>query len=314
MSVPRSKVPDSVKRVKRQIRQALYRKRPEVRTRRREANRRYYARNREMLKARSRARQALGGDPERLQKLRAQFRVIAPGETIPDDAGPTTRNSFLRAGRNVSREYVLECRWPSPNGPWDYLAAAPDLSTLLGFGGKGQNRALKEFIRDEMLRRFPDRYPGREDLPTEDELLRRNAGPPDKRETEKRERAARLSARTPEFICPNCGYDGPMIPRKEGPFPARVVSERIRETLGAVMDDLLPAAYCPRCHVLLGFRPGTDLVPPRGTGTAAKFQCECGFTGRLVLDSATGEYDCPECGLVVAMTFDTAPPPTHLDE
>ncbi len=272
--MPRPKVPDSVKRFKRQIRQARYRKKPEVRKRRREANRKYYAAHREMLKARTRARQALGGDPRRLQELRAQFRVIGPRATIPDDAGPATRSSFVRAGLNVSHEYVLEGRWPLPDGPWDCITATPDLSTLLGLGGKGQNRDLKEFIRDEMLRLFPHRYSHRSDLPTEDEVLRRNVGPPDKRGTEKRERAARLSAETPEFTCSNCGYDGPMIPRKEGPFPARVLSEKIRERLGGSLDGLLSALPRVAC-----FSAGNRSVAANGDGERGQVPLRVWFHG-----------------------------------
>ncbi len=296
--------------MKRQLRQARYRKKPEVRLRRIKASHDYYERNKERLKARARARYALGGDPERIAELRGRFRIIGPGERIPPDASLTTRNSCgtLTNGR-ADIAFILEARYPAPDGPWGFVTGCPDLSTLLALGGKGENLALKEFVRDEMVRRFPDRYPDIEDLPTEDEVLRRHVGPPDIRATEKRVRKAKLDQLTPDFQCPNehCGYFGPMVPNLRGPLRAGVVSTETRKKLGAKPDDLLPGAFCPQCRGLISFSPGTDLSPPLG-GNDAEYRCRCGFKGPLSPDPLTGEYNCPECGLVVGETVDTVRP------
>jgi predicted RNA-binding Zn-ribbon protein involved in translation (DUF1610 family) len=311
--VPRPRVDDFIKRAKRQQRQARYRKKPKVREKRRQANRDYYAIHKDSIKARVRARQELGGDPEKIAELRKRYRIIGPGERIPSDASLSLRNS-CGTGTNTRADlaYRLEARHPPPDGPWDYVTACPDISTLLGLGGKGKNLDLKEFIRDEMLRRFPERYPHREDLPTEDEVLRRNVGPPDKRETEKRVREARLKQLTADFQCPNvdCGYFGPMIPTGKGPYLAKeFITPATQQKLGVSASELLPGLYCPQCSWLVLFRPDVNLSPPRGEGTADSFRCECGYKGPLSPDTATDEYNCPKCGLVVGQTVDDRPDP-----
>ncbi len=303
--------------MKRLERQARYRRKSDVRERRREANRDYYEKHKEKLKARSRARQALSGDPERIEELRARFRIIGPHEPIPPDASLTVRSSCGRkTNERADLAYILESRWPRPDSPWGFVTGCPDLSTLLGLGGRGQNRDLKEFIRDEMLRRFPDRYPYREDLPTVDEVLRRHLGPSDIRANDKRVREARVAQLTPDFQCPNehCGYYGPMIPNKGGGLRAGALSVETQRKLGARPDDLLPGAFCPQCRVLVSFGPGADLSPGRGEGTVGLFRCECGFSGPLSQDLATGEYNCPACGLVVWETIEDRPPPQRSGE
>jgi hypothetical protein len=316
--VPRQRVPDIIKRAKRQQRQARYRKKPKVIEARREANKEYYAAHRDEIKTRVRSRQILEGDPERIAELRARYRIIGPHEPIPLDAGLATKNACgTKTNERADLAFILESRWPNPDSPWGTVTGCPDLSTLLGLGGKGQNLDLKEFIRDEMLRRFPDRYPHREDLPNEDEVLQRHLGPPDIRDREKRVREARLKQLTPDFQCPNayCGYFGPMIPTGKGPYPAeKFTTPEAREKLGVSASDLLPGLYCPQCRGLVVFRPDVDLSPVRGEGTADSFRCECGFTGRLAQDPATGEYNCPECGLVVARTLEDRAPPPKDDE
>lgn len=188
--------------MKRQLRQARYHKKPKVIEAKRDYNAEYYAEHRETIKTRVRARQILKGDPERLAALRARYRIIGPHEPIPPDAGLATKNACgTETNERADLAFILEARYPLPDGPWGTVTGCPDLSTLLGLGGKGQNLDLKEFIRDEMLRRFPDRYPHREDLPNEDEVLQRNLGPPDIREREKRVREARLKQLTPDFQC-----------------------------------------------------------------------------------------------------------------
>ncbi len=282
---------------------------------RRRANREYYEQHKESIKANVRGRQELGGDPAKILELRARYRIIGPHEPIPPDAGLATKNACgTKTNERADLAYVLESRWPNRDGPWETVTGCPDLSTLLGLGGKGQNLALKEFVRDEMLRRFPDRYPHREDLPTEDEVLRRDVGPPDKRETEKRVRQAQVARLTDDFQCPNCPYHGPLIPNERGPLRARVLSPETQRKLGARPDDLLPGAFCPRCRILISFSPGADLSPPFGEGTESNFRCECGFTGQLARDEATGEYNCPECGLVVGMTLEDRPERRSADE
>ena len=315
--MPRPRVPDIIKRAKRQVRQARYRKKPAVMVGRRQANRNYYERNKEKLKAHARARQALGGDPEKIEELRKRYRIIGPHEPIPPDASLTVRNSCgTKTNERADLAYILESRWPNPDSPWEFVTGCPDLSTLLGLGGKGQNLDLKEFIRDEMLRRFPDRYPRREDLPTVDEVLRRNVGPTDKRETEKRVREARLKQLTPDFQCPKeyCGYSGPMIPTGKGPYLAEKITDlEWRERMGVSPRDLLPGAICPQCRSLVLFRPDVDLSAPLG-GSDAEFRCECGFKGPLAPDQRTGEYNCPQCGLVVGMTLEDRPSPSRTEE
>jgi hypothetical protein len=311
--VPRPRVSDFLKRIKRQQRQARYRKKPKVREQRRNASHEYYEKHKERIKTRVRRRQELGGDPEKIAELRKRYRIIGPHEPIPPDAGLATKNACgTKTNERADLAYILESRWPNPDSAWGTVTGCPDLSTLLGLGGKGQNLDLKEFIRDEMLRRFPDRYPRREDLPTEDEVLRRDVGPPDKRETEKRVREARLKQLTPDFQCPNeyCRYYGPMCPTGKGPYPAnKFTSPETREKLGVSANDFLPGLFCPQCRGLVVFRPDVNLSPPRGEGTADSFRCECGFTGRLLRDEATGEYNCPKCGLVVGQTVDDRPDP-----
>jgi hypothetical protein len=308
--VPRPRVPDSLKRAKRQARQARYRKKPKVREARREANKEYYDAHRDEIKTRVLSRQILGGDPERIAKLRERYRIIGPHEPIPPDAGLATKNACgTKTNEQADLAYILESRWPNPDSPWGFVTACPDLSTLLGLGGKGQNLDLKEFIRDEMLRRFPDRYPHREDLPNEGEVLRRNVGPPDKREREKRVQEARLKQLTPDFQCPNeyCGYIGPMIPTGKGPYLAeKFTRPETREKLGVSASDLLPGLYCPQCRTLVVFRPDIDVSQPLG-GNDAEFRCACGFKGPLACDLVTGEYNCHECGLVVGQTLDDRP-------
>jgi hypothetical protein len=68
--VARPRVPETVKRARRQLRQARYRKKPKVREARRQASKTYYAEHPDELKTRARTRQILKGDPERLSKLR----------------------------------------------------------------------------------------------------------------------------------------------------------------------------------------------------------------------------------------------------
>jgi predicted RNA-binding Zn-ribbon protein involved in translation (DUF1610 family) len=314
--VPRPRVPDSLKRAKRQARQARYRQKPKVREARREANKEYYDAHRDEIKTRVRSRQILGGDPERIAKLRERFRIIGPGEPIPPDTSLTTQNACGNQTNNrADMAFILESRWPQPDSPWGFVTGCPDLSTLLGLGGKGQNLDLKEFIRDEMLRRFPDRYPHREDLPNEEEVLRRNVGPPDKRETEKRVREARLAKLSAEVQCPNCSYNGPMLPTGKGPYLAeKFTTPEAREKLGVAADDLLSGLFCPQCRGLVVFRPEIDLSPARGEGTTNLFRCKCGFTGRLAQDPSTGEYNCPECGLVVGMTLEDRTSPRRSNE
>jgi len=258
----------------------------------------------------------LGGDPAKIAQLRARYRIIGPHEPIPSDASLTVRNSCgTKTNERGDVAFLLESRWPNPDSPWGCVTGCPDLSTLLGLGGKGQNLDLKEFIRDEMLRRFPDRYPHPEDLPTEDEVLRRDVGPPDRRETEKRVREARLAKLTAEFQCPNCPYNGPMLPTGKGPYLAeKFTTPETREKLGVSATDLLPGTFCPQCRALVVFRPDIDLSPARGEGTADSFRCECGFTGRLQFDEATKWYNCPECGRVVGETWDDRESPRRVDE
>jgi hypothetical protein len=104
-----------------------------------------------------------------------------------------------------------------------------------------------------------------------------------------------------------------MIPNAKGPLRAGVLSPETRKKLGAQPNDLLPGAFCPQCRVLVSFNPGANLSPPLG-GNEAEFRCECGFRGPLSADPATGEYNCPECGLVVGETIETGPTPPHSDE
>jgi predicted RNA-binding Zn-ribbon protein involved in translation (DUF1610 family) len=315
--VPRPRVSEAIKRIKRQQRQARYRKKPAVRIRRREANRDYYAKNKEGIKASVRGRHELGGDPAKIAELRARYRIIGPHEPIPPDASLTTKNACgTKTNERGDSAYILESRWPKPDSPWGFVTSCPDLSTLLGLGGKGQNLDLKEFIRDEMLRRLPDRYPHREDLPTEEDVLQRHLGPPDIREREKRVREARLKQLTPEFQCPNeyCGYLGPMVPTGKGPYLAeKFTTEEKRAKMGVEPTDLLPGLYCPQCRTLVVFRPDIDVSQPLG-GNEREFRCECGYKGPLSPDPATAEYNCPQCGLVVGMTLEDRPPSSEGDE
>ena len=309
MSRPR--VPATIQRVKRQARQARHRAKPEVRIAKQQYDREYYRRNRGRIKTGVRVRQILEGDPARIAELSARFRVIGPGEPIPSDASLTTRNSCgTKTNTRGDTEYVLEGRHPAPDGPWGFISAAPDLSTLLGFGGKGQNLDIKGFIRAEMRRRLPERYPHFSDLPSEDEVLQRKVGPPDRRETEKRVNRARMAQMTPDFECPSdyCDYEGPMIPTGKGPYLAeQFLSSEGRERLGALPSELLPGVYCPQCRGLVLFPPGTDIGRPLGTGNEFDFRCECGVTGRPELDPATDEYICAGCGLVVGATLEDRP-------
>lgn len=308
-------MPEPIKRAKRQQRQARYRRKPSVTEARRKAAHEYYEKHKESIKAGVRGRHELGGDPAKIAELRARYRIIGPHEPIPTDASLAVRNSCgTKTNERADLAFVLETRYPPPDGPWEFVTGCPDLSTLLGLGGRGQNLELKEFIRDEIFRRFSDRYPRREDLPTEDDVLARHVGPPDKRETEKRVNQARVARLTAEFQCPNCPYYGPLIPNKRGPLRAGVLSPETQAKLGANPDDLLPGAFCPRCRILISFSPGADLSPPRGEGMESNFRCECGFTGRLSKDEATGEYNCPECGLVVGMTLEDRPTPRKDEE
>lgn len=306
--MPRPRVPEIIKRAKRQERQRRYRTKPRVREARREANKDYYKKHKESIKASVRGRHELGGDPAKIELLRARYRIIGPHELIPTDASLTTRNACgTKTNERADLAFILEGRWPSPDSPWGFVTSCPDLSTLLGLGGKGQNLGLKEFIRDEMLRRFPDRYPHREDLPNEEEVLSRNVGPPDIREKEKRVREARIKQLTPDFQCPNCPYFGPMIPTGKGPYPAeKFTSPEARKRLGVHPTDLLPGLFCPQCNVLVLFTPAADLSQPLG-GSDAEFRCECGYKGPLAPDPATGEYVCPQCGLVVGQYLDDRP-------
>ena len=264
--MPRPRVPEVIKRAKRQLRQARYRRKPEVMEARRKASRDYYELNKEQVKARVRARQILGGDPMKTAELRARYRIIGPHDPIPTDASLTTRNARgTKTNERADLAYILESRWPNPDSPWEFVTGCLDLSTLLGLGGKGQNLDLKEFVRDELLRRFPDRYPHRDDVPTEDEVLQRHLGPPDIRETEKRVREARLKQLTPDFQCPSecCGYFGPMIPTREGPYLAeKFTTPETREKLGVSSTDLLPGLYCPEAVVSWFSRP-TSISHPR---------------------------------------------------
>lgn len=297
--------------MKRHARQARHLAKPEVREAKHDYDRKYYQRNRERIKTGVRVRQLLEGDPQRMAELSARFRVIGPGEAIPSDASLTTRNSCgTKTNTRGDTEYILEGRYPTPHGPWGFITAAPDLSTLLGLGGKRENQDLKEFVRDEMLRRFPERYPHRDTLPTEDDILLRDVGPPDKRETEKRVAKARMAQLTPDFKCPNayCDYLGPMLPTGKGPYPAdRFLTQDAREGMGAASTDLLPGVYCPQCRSLVLFPAGSDIGRPIGTGNEAEFRCECGFTGRPELDPATDEYICSSCGLVIGETLEDRP-------
>lgn len=283
-----------------------------MRERRRAAAHDYYERHTEFIKARVRGRHELGGDPAKIEELRTRYRIIGPHEPVPSDSSLTTRNSCgTKTNERADAAYILESRWPKPDSPWGFVTSCPDLSTLLGLGGKGQNLDLKEFIRDEMLCRFPDRYPHREDLPNQDEVLRRHLGPPDIREREKRVREARLKQLTPDFQCPNenCGYFGPMIPTGKGPYLAqKFATSEDRGRMGVAPTDLLPGLFCPQCRGLVLFRPDVDLTPPLG-GCDARFRCECGYEGPLAPDPATAEYNCPQCGLVVGMTLEDRPPP-----
>jgi hypothetical protein len=300
--------------MKRHLRQARYLTKPEVREAKREKDHDYYLRNRDRFKTRARARQLLGGDPEKLEALRKRFRIVGPGDLIPLDASQTTRNSCgTKTNTRGDAAFVMEAKRPLSTSPWEYAASCPDLSTMLGLWGKGQGLEEKEFIRDEMLRRFPERFPHPEDLPTEDEVLRRNVGPPDIREREKRIRQARMAQLTPDFQCPHgdlCDYFGPMIPTGKGPYPAgKFLSPDGMEKLGAGVSDLLPGVYCPQCRGLVLFPKGTDVSRPPGSGNAAEIRCECGFLGRPGLELATQWFICPECGRVVGYTLDDRPNP-----
>ena len=311
-------MPESIKRAKRQARQKRSRSKPDIRLRKQAADHAYYEKHKESIKASVRGRQELGGDPAKMAELRARYRIIGPHEPIPTDASLTTRNACgTKTNERADLAYILESRWPNRDSPWEFVMGCPDLSTFLGLGGKGQNLDLKEFVRDEMLRRFPDRYPHRDDLPTEGEVSQRHFGPPDIRETEKRVREARLKQLTPDFQCPDehCGYFSPMIPTGEGPYRAeKFTTPETREKLGVSATDLLPGLYCPQCRGLVVFRPNVDISPPRGEGTVDRFACECGFMGRLTFDEATGQYNCPQCGLVVGVTLEDRPPPRRTDE
>jgi hypothetical protein len=298
--------------MKRQARQARHLSKPKVREAKRAYDREYYQRNKDRIKTGVRVRQLLEGDPQRMAELQARFRIVGPGEAIPPDASLTTRNACpTNTNTRGDTEYILEGRYPAPDGPWGFITAAPDLSTLLGLGGKRENPDLKEFIRDEMLRRFPERYPHRDTLPTEDDILLRDVGPPDRRETEKRVAKARIAQLTPEFQCPNdyCDYLGPMLPTGKGPYLAEhflVPDTQVK--MGAQPSDLLPGVYCPQCRSLVLFPAGSDVGRPIATGNENEYRCECGFTGRPAFDPARGEYTCAECGLVVGETLDVSPP------
>jgi hypothetical protein len=308
-NVPRPRVPDSVKRMKRQIRQARYRKKPEIKERRHRANQVYYRANAESIKAKAFGKGLNGLDLRRQDELARRFRVFGPGDPFPPDADEVTRRSYGRQV-NTSAMWIVETRWPAPDGPWGCVTAAPDLSTLLGLGGKGENLALKEFLRGEMLRRFPGRYRHVDDLPTEEQILRRNVGPPDKRATEKRVAQARAAQRTPDFLCPveTCRYHGPMTPTGQGPYRAGSFLEDVsRRKLGAEPDELLPGAYCPQCRSLVLFRSDIDIGRPPMSGDADEVRCDCGFLGRPLFDMATDEYNCPACGLVVGVTLSDSP-------
>jgi hypothetical protein len=105
-----------------------------------------------------------------------------------------------------------------------------------------------------------------------------------------------------------------MIPTGKGPYLAeKFTTPEAREKLGAQPSDLLPGLFCPQCRVLVLFPSGTDLSQPLG-GSDAEFRCECGYKGPLSPDLATGEYNCPECGLVVGESLDDQPPPPKDDE
>gem|GEM_PF-5706871 len=278
----------------------------------------YYQRSKGRIKTGVRIRQLLEGDPRRIAELRARFRIIGPGEAIPPDASLTVRNSCGTTSNGRSDlSYIVEARYPPLDGPWECVAGCPDLSTLLGLGGKGQNLDLKEFIRDEMLRRFPERYPHRDDLPTEEDVLRRDVGPTDRRATEKRVARARMAELTPDFQCPSdsCDYFGPMVPTGSGPYPAdEFLTPDAREKMGARPTDLLPGVYCPQCRALVLFSVGSDVGRPIGTGNENEFRCKCGFVGRPAFDAGTGEYNCTECGLVVGETVDNGPPRQKLSQ
>jgi hypothetical protein len=302
--------------MKRQLRQARYRKKPEVRLRRREEDRTYYRTHQEAIKAKTFGLAANGLDVRRQEELIRRYRVIGPGDPIPSQADEVTRTSY-GSEVNSSTMWVLEARYPPPDGPWGCVTAAPDLTTLLSLGGKGENRALKGFLRGEMLRRFPERYCHVDDLPTESEILRREVGPPDIRLTEKRIAYAQAAQLTPDFLCPveHCRYFGPMLPTGKGPYRAEAfLEETSRKRLGAEPYDLLPGAYCPQCRALVIFPAGADIGRPPGTGDENGFRCGCGFNGKLSPDPATLESYCPACGLVLLQYRDDRPPPPHPDE
>jgi hypothetical protein len=284
----------------------------------RKANHEFYERNKERIKAAARARNTVHGDPERLATLRERFRIIGPRDRIPSDASIGTQNSCGR-DRNERPDlaFILESRRHPPDGPWDCIAGFPDLSTFLTLGGKGQNRALKEFIRFEMLDRYADRYLSMDALPTESEVLRRKLGPPDRRVIEKRIRQAQIAQLTPDFLCPieHCQYFGPMVPTEKGPYIAeKFLSPDSRKRLGVAPSDLLPGLYCPQCSALVLFPPKTDVGRPVGTGTEAEYRCKCGFIGVPAFDFATGEHTCSACGMVVSEEYATDPPSRHSGE
>lgn len=304
--------------MKRRVRQNRYNSKPETRELRRKTNQEYYWANRDRLKTAATSRALIPPEPEKLARLRTVLRTIAPGEPIPADASLATKNGF-GTKTNRSLEWILEGR-RDPNGEWEFASAAPDLSTFLGLGGKGKARDLKTFVRDELLRRYPDQYPIARNshlsrgeayaralklLPTEEEAARRP--PVDFREREIRIQAAQRKAATRDYSCPDCRYFGPLIPNERGPLRAGELSKETMEKLGASPDDLLPGAFCPACRVLISFSPGSDLTPLRGEGGAEEFRCECGATVKPAYDPSNGEYNCPECGRVVGITLDDGP-------
>jgi hypothetical protein len=306
--MPRSKVPAWQKVAGRKRRQARHRRKPEVRERTKASNRRYYLRNKDEIRKKARARPKLGPDPILYASLSSRFRIIGRNEVVPSDASIAVKNG-MGVGRRA-HEFVLEFR--DHEGGWQFLRAAPDLSTFLGLGGPRFNPEVKGFVREELFRRYPAKYRTRSDIPRQREASERP--PVNFREREIRIHLAERKRATPDITCLGCGYSGPMTPRSGGPMKASDFPE-VSLRLGAEPNDLLPAVFCPSCSVMILARPGTDVSAPSG-GSPGSYLCECGHSGPLGRDQSTREYLCSSCGLVASLpVFDVdIEPPTRRRE